>query len=194
MKRILIVFMLGIFLISMVAAEDTTFGTYKQRDCIDLIQTCSSCSYVNILSVNYPNSTTAITNKAMTKSGSKYNYTFCQTDIIGTYVVSGEGDVDGTDTVFAYDFEITPSGFAGTLGFYILVLLLSAGIIVLGFAKNDAPIVILGSFGLYFVGIYILFFGVDGLKDPVYTWALGIIVLMLASYISIRSSYELIQD
>ncbi len=44
------------------------------------------------------------------------------------------------------------------------------------------------------MGLYILFFGLDGIRDPVYTWAIGIIILMLAAYISLRSAYELIID
>jgi len=101
----------------------------------------------------------------------------------GTYSYSNEGY-----------YNITPSGFSGTLGFYILIFILSFGIIIFGFYLKDAPIVILGSFGLYFVGLYILFYGLDGIKDPVYTWAIGIIILMLAAYISIRSAYELITE
>ena len=80
------------------------------------------------------------------------------------------------------------------MDYYVIILILSAGVIVLGFAKYDAPIVILGSFGLYFIGLYILFNGIVELKDPVYTWALGIIILMLAAYISVKSSYDLIVD
>jgi len=101
----------------------------------------------------------------------------------GTYSYSNEGY-----------YNITPSGFTGTLGFYILILILSFGVIILGFGLQDAVIVILGSFGLYFIGLYILFFGLDGMKDPVYTWAIGLIILMLAAYISIRSAVELLNE
>jgi len=91
-------------------------------------------------------------------------------------------------------FEITPNGLSDTLGFYFIILILSLGIVILGFYLRDPTITILGSFGLYFIGLYILFFGIDGMMDQVYTWAIGIIILMMAAYISIRSAYELIVD
>lgn len=117
----------------------------------------------------------------------------------GNFTISGNyaGEVACNTSVngggLSFPFEVTPSGFTGSAVFYFIILILSFGIIILGFSKNDAPIVILGSFGLYFVGLYILFFGIDGIKDAVYTWAIGIIVLMLASYISLKSSSELIE-
>jgi len=39
-----------------------------------------------------------------------------------------------------------------------------------------------------------MFNGIDGIKDPVYTWGLGIITLMLGAYFSIRASIETIVD
>jgi hypothetical protein len=89
---------------------------------------------------------------------------------------------------------VTPSGFVGTLGFYFIILILSLGIIVFGISIRDPIITILGSLGLYFIGLYIILFGIDGFKDPVYTWALGIIILFLAAYISGKSAWEMIID
>lgn len=92
-------------------AEQQSLGTYKQDECVELIQTCASCSYVNFTSVKYPDSTKALGNVEAQKQGSEYNYTFCQTSQLGQYIVNGIGDVDGTDTVFAYDFDVTHSGY-----------------------------------------------------------------------------------
>ena len=87
---------------------------------------------------------------------------------------------------------VTPTGFANLQGFYILILVISAGIIVLGFVLKDPPLVILGSFGLYFIGLYILFNGIVGVKDLVTTWAIALIILGVAFYISVKASWELI--
>jgi hypothetical protein len=193
-NKLLILFFLGILLIGTVSAEVSTLGTFKQNDCVQLKQTCASCTYVNFTRVSYPNSTTALSNVVATQDGVVYNYNFCSTSLIGTYIVEGVGDVDGTDAVFVYDFEITPNGFINSIGFYILILVLSLGIIFLGLAIKDAPITILGSLGLYFIGLYILFYGLVGMKDSVYTWAIGLIVLGLAFYISTKSTYELIEN
>lgn len=187
--------LVGIFLINLTSAVGD-IGIVKQFDCIDLYNYCPTCSYINLTAIQYPspNSSTSTMNLVMTKDGNNYNYEFCDTKLLGGYAYTTCGDKAGVETCESITFEVTPSGFTGTLGFYILIFVLSLGIILIGFYMEDAPITILGSFGLYFVGLYILFFGIDTMKDPVYTWALGIIILMLAAYISIRSAYELIVD
>lgn len=192
MKQIM--FLLTVlFLVGLVSAEVSSLGNFKMAECVEVLQTCANCSYVNITSITHPDSTVSLTDTVMTKSGFRYNYTYCDTNEIGQFTVAGVGDVDGIDTVFAYSFGVTPSGFTGTLGFYFLILILSLGIMVLGFFLKDAPIVILGSLGLYFIGLYILFNGIDGIRDPVYTWALGLIVLGVAFYISSKATFELIE-
>ena len=183
-----------LILISVSLVSSSQLGTFKQYEDVTLYQMCDNCTYVNITTIKYPNSNILPIGENMVKAGEDYTYTFTAPDDIGDYQYTVCGDKDGVVVCEVIDFDITPSGFSGTLGFYFLILLLSGGVIVLGFAKQDAPIVILGSFGLYFIGLYVLFFGVAGMKDPVYTWALGIIILMLAAYISIRSAYELIVD
>lgn len=114
MKKIILIVFLALFLISFVNAEQQSLGTFKKDSCVNLIQTCSNCSFINITSVVYPNSTNAITNKLMTKSNSLYNYSFCLTNVSGTYIVNGLGNPDGINTVFAYDFEINPIGIPAT--------------------------------------------------------------------------------
>jgi len=191
-KVILMGLIMSIFFINMISAAD--IGTAKQGDTMDLYQMCSNCTYVNVTSVTYPNKSVIDIGAIMTKSGEDYTYAFTDTWNLGGYKYNVCGDKDGEVKCEVHNFNVTPSGFVGTLGFYVLILCLSFGVMILGFSLKDAPIVILGSFGLYFVGLYILFYGIDSLKDPVYTWALGLIILMLASYISIKSSYELIVD
>jgi hypothetical protein len=181
-------------MIGLVSAEQSNLGTMKMNTCFDLYQTCDDCSYVNLTSIKYPDGTTDILNLGMTKTNQNFNYSFCNTTAIGDYTYTTCGDKDGVYTCEVIGFSVSPSGFVGTLGFYILILVLSAGVIILGFSKDDAPLVILGSLGLYFVGLYTLFFGLDGMKDPVYTWGFGLIVLCIAFYLSIRSAWELIVD
>lgn len=194
MKKILLILFLGMFLISLASAEIQTLGTFKQRECINLIQTCENCTYNNISTVLYPNSSVVLSNVVMTKDDTYYNYTFCNTSTLGSYIVNGFGDLDGEKTIWVYDFEVTPTGLGSNIGFYIIVLILSLGIIIFGVARNEPVITLLGSFGLYFLGLYILFNGIVGVKDLVTTWALGIITLGLAMYVSIRSAYSLITD
>ena len=48
------------------------------------------------------------------------------------------------------------------------------------------------SFGLYFVGLYIMLNGIVGVKDMVTTWAIALILLGVAAYISIKSGVEML--
>lgn len=95
----------------------------------------------------------------------------------------------GSRTLFA---DVSGSGFNENVGFYVIILILSLGIVIFGLWKEDAIITLLGSFGLYFLGLYILFNGIGGLKDKFLTYGIGIIILGLAFYISARSAHELI--
>lgn len=103
----------------------TTLGTFKQGNCINLIQTCSNCSYNNISNVLYPNSTIAVENIEMTKQDTFYNYSFCFTSTTGVYIVNGYGDIDGVKTSWVYDFSITPNGSDLNTGESILYALFS---------------------------------------------------------------------
>jgi len=191
MKKVLLILIIGMFMISCISALDT-LPTAKLNSKYLITQTCASCSYINI-SVKCLDGF-VLNNVEMNNNGSGvwvYSYTPLE---IGRCDVIGKGDLSGVDTSFATYFNVTGSGFTETLGFYILILVLSLGIIIFGIIISDAPITVLGSIGLYFVGLWILFNGIDNLKDPVYTWAIGVIILGLAFYISSKSVYELIVD
>jgi hypothetical protein len=110
-NKLILTLIVSMFLISLVSANQiATLGTFKQNECIELKQSCADCSYVNFSRVSYPDGTRAMNNTVATKDGSIFNLEFCNTDQLGTYIVEGIGDVEGTDTVFAYDFEVTFSG------------------------------------------------------------------------------------
>jgi len=194
MKKLLIILMMGMMLLTLVSAEQSSLGTMKQNTCFDLYQTCDDCSGVNLTAVKYPDGTTETMNLIMTKTNQNFNYSFCNTSSIGDYTYTVAGDKGGVYSTEVIGFKVSPSGFLGTLGFYILVLFLSAGVIILGFSKDDPILVILGSLGLYFVGIYILFYGIDGMKDQIYTNSFALIVLGIAAYLSVRSAWEMIVD
>ncbi len=112
MKKILLTLILGVFLISFAFAQIQSLGTFKLGDDINLIQTCDNCTFNNITSVLYPNSTQTIGEFEMTKRGTIYNFTLSADNVteIGTYIVNGFGDLDGVDTVWNYNFEITSFG------------------------------------------------------------------------------------
>jgi hypothetical protein len=180
--------------ISLVNAQD--YLPHKQRTSFDLIVSSNNATQCNWTYIQYPDGSKINYNKVMTKIGNDFNYTINSNNFtqLGSNCM-GISCYDGVNyETGSVCREVTPSGFIGTLGFYILILVLSFGIIILGLSLQDAPIVILGSFGLYFIGLYILFYGLVGMKDLTYTWGIGLIILGLAFYISVKSAWELITD
>jgi hypothetical protein len=132
LKSFILSFLFGIIFLSCVnfaSAEQQSLGTYEPNDCINLIQTCGTCTFNNITSVLSPNSTTLLYQTEMVKLGTEYTYQFCNTSSWGTYIVNGVGDLDGTATVWAYDFvigkELAPVGINITLLMFFIVLLIS---------------------------------------------------------------------
>jgi hypothetical protein len=135
-----------VILIASVSAIDS-LGTFRQYDCISLKQTCANCSAINFTSVILPNSSIGLGNVAATKLGTEYNYTFCRTDLQGNYIVNGVGDIDGTNTIFAYNFEVTATGTTLSTSksiTYILIWIISfmifAGLLFVGLtlpSKNN---------------------------------------------------------
>lgn len=119
----------------------------------------------------------------------EYNITQVETGLYKVDFICND-QVDAGANIETLYYQVTGDGFNSSLGFYILILAISFGVILLGFKLEDPWITILGTFGLYFVGIYILFNGIAGTKDAVTTWGVGIIVLAVAGYVSIKSAVE----
>lgn len=181
-------------IISCTYAEQQSFGTFKQNSCINLIQTCDNCTYNNITKIVAPNSNIALQDLTMTKIGTVYNLSFCSTSQIGTYVVNGVGDLDGVDTVWNYSFEITPSGFTDTLGFYFLLIVILGAVIGLGFFIKDGWFVVIGGMSFVILGVYSINSGIAGFRDMFLTWAVALFEIGTGAYLSINSAIELIGD
>jgi len=110
-KLNLIIFLTLFLMFPLVSSIETTIGTKNLNDCIDLIQTCADCTYVNFSSYTMPNGTRILTEWASTKSGVSFTYNDCNiTNQLGTWLVDGHGDIEGTDTVFSYTYDVTPTG------------------------------------------------------------------------------------
>lgn len=156
--KFFVMFIFIIFLIGLVSSESNSLGIFKQNNCISLRQICN-CTYVNISSVTYPDSTQALNMVSMTKLRTEFNYTFCNTTQLGTYTVNGFGDDSGEQSIFIYDFEITPSG----------TIVSDTGQVSIGILYF---LVIIG-FGLIFLGFLFLN------KENIWTNALGIFLMCL---------------
>ena len=97
-------------LVGLVSASQDSLGTFKQNEDAKLIQICGTCTFNTITSIILPNSTHVPIDTNMTKRGAEFTYTFGQTDLIGKSRVSGFGDLDGTNTAWAYEFDVTENG------------------------------------------------------------------------------------
>ena len=169
MKQLIITLMMILVLVGTLGSvsAEAKLGTFKQGECIDLIQTCADCSYVNISRVSYPNGTTALGQSTMTKSGSVFNRTFCSTTTTGEYNVFFIGDPEGIDTVVAYDLEVTPSGKSGNANivFFVFIILMLYGLNLVSFFNKNIPLTILGGMALLFLGVYLIRHGIIIYRD-----------------------------
>ena len=102
-----------ILLLPSVLGEVQSLGVFKQNTCIELLQVGAGFNSCNITSVVYPNSVQALGEVMMTQIGNQYNYSFCSTEQLGQYIVNGFC-TDGNDTVWVYDFAVTPTGISSS--------------------------------------------------------------------------------
>ncbi len=172
MRKLTIILILGMFLITLVSASQEELGTFKQGDCMQLKQSCTNCTYVNFTKVSYPDSTIALTEVEAEKNGMSYNYTFCNTTQLGIYIVEGFGDNGGTNSIFVYDFEITKTG--------------------LNFTTKESIIHIGLIFGLVAVSIFFLLFS-RNTEEPGVRLFLNLISYLMM-FLSVGAGYILLQS
>lgn len=197
MKAINMLFVL-VLMIGLVSAG--SLGTYKQNEEVDLRIPLydTNLSHLNSatttqLSIFYPSGDLLVKNASMTWNENYFNYTILPNES-GEYTFNlqfSNGDARGSVEGF---FDVTPTGFNLSLTFYFIIMIMSLGIVIFGFMIRDNWVIVLGGFGMVFLGLFLLFYGIDGFKDSTYTWGIGIIILMLGSYFSIRGSMEALSD
>lgn len=163
-KIILLTLLIGIFLVSLIAAqnpcgnENSFLGTFQQNQEIQLKQTCDSCTFVNITAISYPNGTTINHNVAMTKSGVNYNYLFNNTNSLSCYSYDTLGDKDSSIAVETIDFMVTPNGKLqstsqgiGSAMYLVLMIILMFTFGIMGYKLVKTK-------NLWVLGIFFMFF------------------------------------
>jgi hypothetical protein len=187
MKKLISLFILGIFLFSFTSALDN-LGTFKQNSDVRVSQICFDATYV-IIAISTPDSVIAIANQNMTNNGAgEFSYSFNNTSQLGRYDVRGISD--GCEKTFATYFEVTPSGSEQNPNFFYLIYIIIFVFLGLGFYLQDNTFLRLSSVMLSLNGLYIILYGFPGIKDSIYTYFVGAILLGLAGYILVKSSYE----
>jgi len=192
-KKILLALIVGFYLVSLTSA--TTWGTYKQNNCVNIVSICplTSCNETNITKITSPSSSIIASNVQATHSGNTWNYTFCNTSEIGIYNVYGFSDNSTKTIYFAGDFEVTPSGFIDTFGLYIILLLILGSVIILGFSIKEAWFVVIGGMGFIMLGVYSLNYGVVGFRDEFMTLGISLFEIAVGAILSIGSGIQKIE-
>jgi len=151
-----------LFLTAGAMAEVQTLGTFKLNSNVTLKQIGAGFTKCYVTSVVYPNSTCAICSETeMTKSGVEYSLQFSDTNELGQYIVNGYCTDGAANVVWAYDFEINPSGFNisesqgfSSLGLILSIILIAGLFMFVGYKFLDSdktfPI------GLFFLVISLL--------------------------------------
>jgi hypothetical protein len=183
-NKLMLSLMLGIFLISIVSASLDTLTPATLNKEYTVLQTCSDATWIN-LTISNTNGI-ILFNKEMTYNGTVWEYKFTP-DTLGRHDVNYL--TDGCEKSNTAYFEVKTNIF-GTFVFYIIILILSLGIIVLGYYIEDAWVVLLGGLGFILLGLFIFIYGINGIKDSAYTYSFGIITIMLGAYFSVRASLE----
>lgn len=91
------------------------------------------------------------------------------------------GEVSGS-------FLVTHTGFTGTLGFYIVLLVIALILILIGYSVEDEWLVVLGGFGLTLLGLFTWINGINEMRDSVYTYSFSIILIFTGLYFAIRAA------
>ena len=193
--KILTTILICMILLPTVMAGITTLPMQKQYTCIDLPQICSTCNYVNMSSIKYPNSTVYNINSNMTKIGSNFNYTFCGTSELGKYLVTTCGDKDGYYQCAIYDFEITPTGEdrVNSLGIFIILVMISLLVLVFGLIMKNGFIGAVSGFLFLVTGVYSMMYGIGNLAD-LWTRSVAFVLIGIGIMLAISGGIGIIGD
>ena len=194
MKKILLTIILGIFLITLASASLTDFETIAQNDCINISQTCATCTYVNISSVSTRENSNLISNVEMTSFGnSEWRYEFCNTSYLGRYDVKGQGDINGVDSSFAVKFYTTTTGIEEKSFFLnpilIFLTLFALTFIILGIVLKLPALGFIGSILFILSGMYVMIYGFGDVIN-LYTQGVAMALLGLGFIFMFSSAYE----
>lgn len=182
-------------MLSFVSASISNLGTVQQYDCISLLQTCSDCTYNNITSVLFPNRTTAAISGdfAMTKTGTEYNYTFCETSALGTYVVNGFGNPGGTKDTWNYYFDVTTTGNQSNIVIPIFLLIASVTLFITGIVLKSPPFGFFAGVLFIMVGMYMMIYGFGNIAD-LYTQSFALVTLGFGVIVSVLAGYSWLDE
>lgn len=181
----LIILLMGVWMIGMSSAY---LGSYKVNECVPIVNNLNATS-VNITEITSPspNAGVIVQNVEMTKIGNSFNYSFCSTSKIGNY---NYGFTDNEGNHYSNNFDITPSGFVNTLGFYIVIAGLIIAIVILGVSLSELWFIVIAGMALILFGLYTINFGIADQKDMFMTWVIGLFEIGIGTILSLGAGYQ----
>jgi len=192
MRKIYLALLFGIFLITLASAS-SNLGVFKQNDCISLYQLCDNCTYVNVTSVTYPNSTLVSINALMTKVGVDYNYTFCNTTVNGDYSYKVCGDKSGTFQCEVIYFNITPTGDNRGFGIFLVLVFASMIMFTAAYLLDFEWGIFLSGVLFILSGVYSMIYGIGDLAD-LYTRGVAIVCIGLGLIFIVAGIYNITKE
>ncbi len=178
---------IAFFFISLASAQ-----TYKINQAMNLTHSitvnASSTGITANITVQDPDDIYIVSFKQMAlKSGSnEFTFTVPSGNITKTgiypYTVCAYSVQE--NKCFSFEANVTPSGNDGSqVTWFWLILVLSYGVMIFGVWKQDLTISLLSNFSLYFVGIWMLFNGIDVFRNYL-THSFALITLGISFYLS----------
>jgi hypothetical protein len=160
------------FSINFISAEGETYATVKQHNSILLTQLCTNgtgtCAGCNISSILDSDQINALNNVPMIKDGSVYTYTFSNTSKLGFYTINTFCyDLSGGSKANSYKIEVTTTGKADDLSFWMSLLIVGLAIImlILAFTFDSVYIAYISGLTFSLSGVLIYINGFASVQD-----------------------------
>lgn len=163
MKHLLILLVFAILLFSMNLSSAELQGV-TQGECVN-IRTQSNYSSINLSTITVGSQTIVINTEMENLAGNTFNYTYCNTYTLGTYVYDWF-PCDSSESC-VNSFTVTPSGNTGTANivFFIFVIVLIYAFTFTSFFGRNIPLTILGGMAMIFLGVYLVNNGIIIFRD-----------------------------
>lgn len=199
-----LIFIFILAILPFINAETINIGDYpitiEQDECWNIPYACDNCSFVNI-TISYPNGTIIYDNMEMSSVGGfYYNYSFCNTSVLGKYFVVFHYDEDGSYLGSDMNwFRVTPNGeilssgvaclYLGFIGILLIFLIIS----IIGIFKAEHYI---GKFTLYWVShllfIAISFIGWNVTSNFLLTYSFVTGMFKIMFYFSLIATFPMV--
>lgn len=168
----------------------------KQYDSVIIWQSCDNSTYSNVTSIKNGPTTMIMGPESMIEiSNDYYEYSFTNTSVLGTYIVNGYCDEDGTLTSWAYDFQVTPDGqetIAGTV-FFIILIIFSITLLIISFVFHNYIFSFISGLLFMVTGVYSMIYGFTTFLSS-YTRMISFIIIGLGMMITVASSIDLVNE